>query len=680
MVQVHHPVMPAWLPVHGVLHAKEKGCSPELGYADLVRLRHEAIQREQAFPLQYGWEPPIWWVCDCLLGFPWVPALEAEKLRRLLGFEAPLRTLLIMGGNRGGKSEYAAKRMSRILWERPGARVWLLHSTESMSRQYQQPLMHRYMPPELRMLKKPLQTATAYVSYKQQTGFSDKHFVLPNRSECSFLCYEMDRKHVEGGNVDGINPDELVPWDWVETMELRLAERQGKMIVTFTPVEGYSGTVAGFLDGSEVVKWSTSFLCPTDGKEPRPDLECGLSLKETAEMEAWMTGGPGRSVWARPEDCRKWEKGQFGGRPSVAENEGQPACPPGRAFEVTPRVARCASAGREAGLRGVVWFRSSDNPYGNPLSVWSVVKGRSRVFIRERFNGVADKQAAVKFPLFDERVHGFDPGEEPRDGTWWMYVDPCGGRNWFMLWVLSTPESDWVMQEWPSQVDPIPGIGVLGPWAIPDGKLIDGKRGEGQKTLGWGLLQYKAEIARIEGWMERPQRKGVDREDDESEMAEKLQSELDRIRDWQDPVAGVTRAKWRVFERVIDSRFSGARIVGEDRLVTLIEELNDVNLQFVPATAVGASSDGKTPIGEGIQLLNNALYYNREKPVGFGNRPRLRICRKCKNLIFALKTWTNASGESATKDPIDVLRMHYQHGGGWIDESELNTVTGGGHY
>ena len=152
------------------------------------------------------------------------------------------------------------------------------------------------------------------------------------------------------------------------------------------------------------------------------------------------------------------------------------------------------------------------------------------------------------------------------------------------------------------------------------------------------------------------------------------------MRDWEDPVSGRTKARRRVFERVIDSRFSGARMVGEDRIVTLLEELQDVGLMFVPATAVGSSSDGKTPIGEGIQLVNDALYFDREKPVGFGNRPRLRVSRRCKNLIFALKTWTNAGEKSATKDCVDVLRMHYQHGGCHVDQAELNVVGGGGHW
>ena len=36
-------------------------------YERACRLRAEAIAKEQSDPIRYGWEPPIWKVCDALI-------------------------------------------------------------------------------------------------------------------------------------------------------------------------------------------------------------------------------------------------------------------------------------------------------------------------------------------------------------------------------------------------------------------------------------------------------------------------------------------------------------------------------------------------------------------------------------------------------------------------------------
>ena len=47
--------------------------------------------------------------------------------------------------------------------------------------------------------------------------------------------------------------DELVPLDVLETLRFRLVDRNGKLAVTFTPVQGWSPTVADYLNG---VDWT----------------------------------------------------------------------------------------------------------------------------------------------------------------------------------------------------------------------------------------------------------------------------------------------------------------------------------------------------------------------------------------------------------------------------------------
>jgi phage terminase large subunit-like protein len=378
-----------------------------------------------------------------------------------------------------------------------------------MSVEYQQPLMHKYIPPELK-IKKELRTSTAYIKYAMKTGFSDNRFILPNRSDCSFLAYEMDRATVEGGNVDVINPDELVPSDWVETMMLRIAEKAGIMIITFTPVQGYNDTVKMFLDGAKTVKDSIGFALPKDGGDPDIARALGLSQEEVQRLTLSLDDSkkyPPGSVYARPEECGEWIEGEkiesriknpesrieeWG----VGTGRSQPGIPAGREFERVPRVMKPLDP--EENL-AVVYFHSSDNPYGNPLSVWRNIARKSTAFKKERFYGIATKMMAARFPRFSDKVHLVKASDIPKSGTNYHFVDPCSDRNWFQIWIRVTPTASYVYREWPGNYY-IPGEGVPGSWALTDGKKPDGRMGPAQKSFGWGYAQYKKEIARVEGW------------------------------------------------------------------------------------------------------------------------------------------------------------------------------------
>ena len=79
-------------------------------FADLMHKREQVIADEKIDPLRKGWEPPIWKICDALLSWDWLDQEWCERVRLALGFTRIVDILLINGGNRAGKSEYAAKR------------------------------------------------------------------------------------------------------------------------------------------------------------------------------------------------------------------------------------------------------------------------------------------------------------------------------------------------------------------------------------------------------------------------------------------------------------------------------------------------------------------------------------------------------------------------------------------
>jgi hypothetical protein len=616
-------------------------------YSRALELRAEAAAKMEQYPLVYGYEPPKWAVCDALLDLPlkrphWkqLYGMDFEPwkaaMRAALGFLRRVRVLLILGGNRGGKTEYMCKRLSELMHVCDGAITWALHSTGPMSVEYHHQLFFKFLPPELR--GRDIKSRTTYIAFKTKTGFSDDKFVLPNGSLCSFRYYTMDpAQAIEGGEPKAFAADELVPPDWVESLRYRITNKDGWGFVGFTPIKGYSATVKMFLDGARIVKKMPGYLLPKDGG--LPDIARALGFESDAEMARAHSMG----MWSRPCDCNAWLTG----------GTGLPSAPDGRRFEEVPVVARCA---RED--YAVVYFHSADNPFGKPQNIAEAAIAEKAIENRKmRFYGMASKAVSARFAKFSEDVHVVPDAAVPKAGTNYQVCDPARGRNMFQVWVRITKDGKWYFyREWPGSYE-IPGVGVPGLWAEPDGKHPDGKKGPAQESFGFGLMAYVKEWARLEGWPagweERVKafQDAADVYDDEEEGRKpgKLARFIAAAADDYDegPDAG---ARERIEQRFMDSRAANDGAEENYRIVTLQERYGALGLDF-----------GLTPgddIGAGEQLINEALDYDETKPlVEFENEPQMFFAESLQNTIFAMATWTGADGQKgACKDPVDLVR------------------------
>lgn len=205
--------------------------------AELLTLREDKILAEKLDPYRHGFDLPHW--------------KEADKMLK------ENNEILVLGGNRASKTEWAAKRVVQTLINMKDARVWCLHTTNQSSIQMQQNVIYKYLPSEYKDLKK---NKIQNVSYTQKNGFSDNTFILPNKSQCFFMNYAQKRDVIEGGEVDLIWCDELVPLDWIETLRYRLVTRSGKLMVTFTPITGYTPVVKEYVSNSKIVETKPSPL------------------------------------------------------------------------------------------------------------------------------------------------------------------------------------------------------------------------------------------------------------------------------------------------------------------------------------------------------------------------------------------------------------------------------------
>jgi len=450
-----------------------------VGVQEVMRMfltREQRIRAEQEDPYRYGTELQTW---------PDADKIMSEK-----------NELLILGGNRAGKTEYAAKRIAQMFvgmdlsgtmpaWvkertEKRGLNIWCLHQSHFTSVSMQQNVLHKYLPKELREAKR---SSQIQVNWTQKNGFSDNTAVY-NKNQIWFLNYFQDIKIIEGGEVDMVWCDELVPKDWLETLRYRLVTRNGKLLVTFTPVQGYTQVVKEFISTARITQWKASDLLPE------------------------------HNVLTVPR----------GNMPYIAEGI--------------------------YGKHGCIWFHSKLNPYNNWERMKQELKGRSTHDIKIRAYGWADQTAGSQFPMFgDQNIFSEPVTELCPSGTNYMVADPAGARNWFMLWArVDEYGTIWIYREWP---DP-----SYGEWALPSDKA-DGKPGPAQRAgAGRGVNEYTELIWALETDKDKSEEIAERYIDPRSAGTETISKEggitlLDLLHDADNPLYFVPAAGVPVDERVL---------------------------------------------------------------------------------------------------------------------------------
>lgn len=649
--------------------AMREGISTVEAAERLLRQREEWIEQCKDDPVRFGYEPPIWWVVWALMDFPWCQQSTARylagrlgvaedeawqvfkvQMRKTLGFADPVRDVLIMGANRSSKTNFAACTMQR----------WAMHTQDEMglflaqqfavSTQTVQPRLWEYMPKEWRVKH---MGEDWYVNYKDLKGFSEAQYQMPSGCKMIGKFYSQDPKDaLVGCEARMAWADEEIPLHWMEELGRRLASRRGQMIATFTPVSGYTPPVKMFQDGSSVVRTCTGYMLPRDGKDPWPWAAVGLSREEWGRRLSELKEKRLSTVpAARPEDCVAWIQPEVGGPMSEVG---------GRMWEEVPRVARCFDA-RQA----IVWFQAGDNPYGEPLELIARETGKPADRIRTIIYGIAVKSRSSVFASYNEKVHavgmvgqldGESAGRSDHRtdlrGVKYCLMDPAGDRNYAIAWINSTPTQDCAYREWPGNYH-IPGVGVPGPWAKGSGKnkgWNDGARDEGQESFGFGLIRMKYEIARLEGWRDYEE---WAREHDAQDIADGIaMPSEEEVKAWDEEHG--TREK--IEGRFIDSRPASSFRIENDRPVTLLTQLNDLGGWYWNTTP-------GDDIADGLAMIVSALAYIQDASGMVMRAPEFVVHDCCRNIRFALATYTGADGQKgAVKDWIDLLRYFFRQG------------------
>jgi hypothetical protein len=209
---------------------------------------HEAIANAEKDPFRYGFQLPHWTKAD-------------EQLHEV-------DEILALGGNRSGKTRFGAFAVVKAAIENPEAEIFCFAQTSEVSIRQQQSSVWEALPIELRQKQT---SAGTYISYTKKNGFTDSSLILPNGSQIIFKTYSQYSNNPtilegaelgsKGANCIGVWLDEyLLGPELISTLRFRLATREAKMLVTFTPIDGYTEVIKEYLEGATTVETKAAEL------------------------------------------------------------------------------------------------------------------------------------------------------------------------------------------------------------------------------------------------------------------------------------------------------------------------------------------------------------------------------------------------------------------------------------
>jgi hypothetical protein len=487
--------------------------------------RQQAEREGELNPVGMGWRLPMW---------------EAV-MRNWKKYNVHV----CLGGNQSGKTTFGARATLSVAAAIPESECYAFHISEKRSIDDQQRFIYENLPVSLKTL--PTKKGVSHsLQYTQKNGFTDGICILPpwpghtrggSINFYNYAQYFQNDQIIEGIKAHFIWADEKIPLKLMETLMYRLFTYHGRILLTYTVIDGWNDTIEKILAKTKTIekRWCDHPKI----KGYLPTVQESLSMDSTC----------------------------------------------------------------------IYYFWTDDNPFTDPKEFWKLNAKSDKATILARAYGIPTKSMTGAFPLYSDEyapagnvVKHEDLPFVKKPDTYrvsrYMAIDPGGRKSWFMLWVaIDAAGTWWVYAEWPEEE-----------WA-----LSGNKAGPGQKGSGKGIKDYVELMKDIEG-------------------------------------------NTKIVERIIDPRLGAAERQSEDGATTIISELDGQDVTVIPAPG-GSNTAGKSEIEDGLQMINDLLSYDKDRPVDSTNMPRLFVSDRCPNFRFAMKDYTaSLGGEEATKDPIDCLR------------------------
>ena len=292
LVFTQHPIVKPPTDEEIVLLGKN---DPKL-LADLHRVHEGRIQASMDDPLKFGFDLAGW-----------------ERMQR--GLEEN-NECLVLGGNRSGKTTGCAKMVMKAVTESRDGHLVCFSQNADTSVKVQQAAIWEMMPKEF---KKKTKSIEGYINYSMQNGFTGSSFIFPDtRTRVDFKTYTQftnNQTIVEGFEFGFKNPIGLNIGAWldeylgdatlVNTLRFRLATRNSKLLIGFTPIDGYTPFISEYLKGAETTqtreaKLLNNELVPIE--QYSPDREASICYLHSDENPFGGYDRIAKDLRNRPED------------------------------------------------------------------------------------------------------------------------------------------------------------------------------------------------------------------------------------------------------------------------------------------------------------------------------------------------------------------------------------------
>jgi len=260
---------------HPILHPPSDEEIVALGEIDpkLLANLHEAhegrIRAAESDPLRHGFDLPGW-----------------DRMREAIEMYDEVITF---GGNRSGKTTGCAKMLMEAVTNNQDGHVVCFSQNADTSVKVQQAAVWEMMPKEFRKKTKSIE---GYINFSMQNGFTGSSFIFPDtRTRVDFKTYTQfsnNQTILEGFEFGFKQSNSLNLGAWldeylgdaalVNTLRFRLATRNSKMILGFTPIDGYTPFVSEYLKGAETLENRHAELLGKDVpvKQYSPERDAGI--------------------------------------------------------------------------------------------------------------------------------------------------------------------------------------------------------------------------------------------------------------------------------------------------------------------------------------------------------------------------------------------------------------------
>jgi hypothetical protein len=223
--------------------------------------------------------------------------------------------VLVLGGNRSGKTTGCAKMLMESVMQNNDGHIVCFSQNADTSIKVQQAAIWEMMPKEFRRKTK---STEGYINFSMQNGFTGSSFIFPDtRTRVDFKTYtqfsnnqtilegfEFGFKKQSHNNIGAWLDEYLGDAALVNTLRFRLATRNSKMLIGFTPIDGYTPFVAEYIKGAETLQTKPAALLDRDVpvKQYSPDRDASIVYLHSDENPFGGYDRIAKDLRNRPEE------------------------------------------------------------------------------------------------------------------------------------------------------------------------------------------------------------------------------------------------------------------------------------------------------------------------------------------------------------------------------------------